>query len=498
MGSFGTLNTIILVVYLGLMVAVGLYFSRRSAKGADFFLAGGNMPWLAVAMSMFASLTSAVTYMGVPGRAFEENVGIFFGVAVSPIVAPILILTIYPFYKRLGVTTSYEYIYHRFGSAARYCVSVFFILARLGWLGTVIFAPALALSAAAGLDIWISILLMGILATLYTVLGGLGAVLWTDVVQFIILTGGAIWIAVSLTGNVDGGVSAVFSVAQESGRLDVLSFMPRLAQMTALTAMVNWFFIFLSDYGADQVTVQRLMSVRKYSGICKAVVFNSFTDVILVSLLLYIGLGLFAWYSQNPDPAVTAMKADRVLVYYVMHQLPAGISGLIVTAIFAAAMSSMDSGIHSLSTVIVHDLLRPFGLLKPAQEGVFTARILTCLLGISATAMAFYAQKLEGIVQAWSSVMGLFGGPALALFILGVLSRRASFTAWAVAAGFAVAVNAFVQSCKLLHWVYFFPLSVACTLLLGLLISLFVPEKRDVTGLTCRGRFRNGQWAETG
>ncbi len=488
MGSFGTLNTTLLVTYLGLMVSVGVYFSRRSGKGSDFFLAGGNMPWLAVAMSMFASLTSAVTYIGVPGRAFEENVGIFFGVAVSPIVAPILILTIYPFYKRLGVTTSYEYIYHRFGPAARYCVSLFFILARIGWLGTVIFAPALALSAAAGLDIWISILLMGTLATLYTALGGLGAVLWTDVVQFIILTGGAIWIAVSLTGNVDGGVSAVFSAAHDSGRLDVLTFMPRLTQMTAVTAMINWFFIFLSDYGADQVTVQRLMSVRKYSGICKAVIFNSFTDVILVSLLLYIGLGLFTWYTQNPDPAVTAMKADRVLVYYVMHQLPAGISGLIVTAIFAAAMSSMDSGIHSVSTVIVHDLLRPLGKIQPTHNGVFTARILICSLGIAATAMAFYAQKLEGIVQAWSSVMGLFGGPALALFILGVLSRRASFTAWAVAAPLAVAINGYVQWGTELHWVYYFPISVACTGLIAWPLSFAVPVHKDVTDLTCYRR----------
>jgi Na+/proline symporter len=198
---------------------------------------------------------------------------------------------------------------------------------------------------------------MGLMATFYTTLGGLRAVLWTDVIQFLILCAGAVWIAISLGNNVSGSYAEIFSTASQAGKFDVFSLKLDWFKMTAASAGFAFFFIFMQDYGVDQITVQRLIAVKSFKGLAKAVIFNSFTDVIINALLLFIGIGLFAYYSQThtTPPA----NSDAMLPYYVITVLPNGISGLIITAIFAAAMSSMDSGINSLSTVIINDFVKP-------------------------------------------------------------------------------------------------------------------------------------------
>ena len=475
MAGFGPIDYVVLSVYLASMMLVGLLLSGRQRTTEDFFLAGRRMPWLVVGMSMFASLTSASTYMGVPGIAYSENISIIFGVMVSPIVAPILILIFYPFYRRLNVTTSYEYILARFGAAARFVVSGLFVLARLGWLGVVIYAPALALSVVTGMPLWLAICLMGLLATAYTALGGLSAVLWTDMVQFVILVIGAIWLTISLCRNVGGGFEEIIRFASEAGKLDVFDWRVDFYKMTAVAAAITWFFMFMQDYGTDQVTVQRLMAIKDFRGTAKAIVFNSVSDVIINTMLLFIGLGLFVYFSIYPDSSGVELSADQMLPFYVVRALPAGISGLIITAIFAAAMSSMDSGINSIATVITSDFIKPLGKIERAEKYyVQLARILTIIFGIAATAMAFYASTIEHIIKAWSTVLGLFAGPILAIFLLGILTRRASFTGWLIGMFVAIFVTAWVQNFTEVHWVYYFPLCFMISFIGGYIASILI------------------------
>ena len=473
LAGFGTVNYIILSVYLAAMLFIGFFFAGRQKTGEDYFLAGRKMPWLVVAMSMFASLTSASTYMGVPGIAYADNIAILFGVMVSPIVAPILIFTFYPFYRRLGVTTSYEYIYHRYGSAARYVVSLLFVLARLGWLGVVIYAPAMALSVVSGINLTLAICLMGLLATVYTAMGGLAAVLWTDMIQFVILVGGAVWVLLSLVGNVSGGFEQIIEIAKQAGKFDVFDWRIDLYKMTALTAAISWFFVFMQDYGTDQITVQRLISVKNSRGTAKAIIFNSISDVVIVSMLLFIGIGLFAYYQQRPSPEQGSLSADKMLPFYIITVLPVGVSGLIITAIFAAAMSSMDSGINSLATVVVNDFVKPLRKATSGSIGEVTlARVLTVVLGLLATGMAFYASNLEHIVKAWSWFIGLFAGPILAIFLLGILTRWANFAGWLIGTVAAIAATIWLQNATEVHWVYYFPFCFIISFSAGLIASV--------------------------
>ncbi|MCB1194800.1 sodium/solute symporter [bacterium] len=471
--GFSILNYGIISIYLGAMMAIGIWFAGRQKTGEDYFLAGRRMPWITVAMSMFASLTSAVTFMGLPGLAFKSNVTLAAVCIISPLLAPFLIFVMYPVYRRLNVTTSYEYIGNRFGNAPRLTVSALFLMARLGWLATVIYAPALALSVAAGISLPVCIVLMGGLATAYTALGGLSAVLWTDVVQFVFLVGGAVWIVCSLALRVSGGAAEIFSIASSTGHI-AFDWSVDLYKMTLVSVSISFFFQMMQDYGTDQVTVQRLMAVRTRRGMFKAILFNAGTDSIVIALLLFIGIGLFAFFYQNPQALPNGLPSDRILPYYIIHNLPDGISGLLIAAIFAAAMSSMDSGIHSMSTVIVHDFIHT---LNPqtahSSRDVVLARVLTVTLGITATTGAFYVSRLEGIVEAFAQFMSLFNAPVLALFLLGMLSRTARFSGWCCGAACAVGITFYIQHYTELHWTYYFPVSLGVSWSIGYLSSRF-------------------------
>jgi solute:Na+ symporter, SSS family len=488
---FSPLNYAILFVYLGAMLAIGWIFAGRQKSTEDFFLAGRKMPWLVVAMSMYASLTSAVTYMGLPSAAYQENISLIVVCIISPLVAPVLIYVFYPFYRRLRVTTSYEYIGLRFGRSARFSVSGLFILARLGWLGTVIYAPAVALSVVTGLPLWASIVLMGLIATGYTALGGISADIWTDVVQFVIMVVGAGWLALTLIHRVPGGFAGILATAGEAGHLRVLDWHFSLYEMTGAVVAITFFFQLMQDYGTDQVTVQRLMATSSFRGVVKAILFNALTDFLIVGLLLFIGIGMFAYYAAFPGLIPADLPGDRVMPYYIIHALPDGVSGLLVTAIFAAAMSSMDSGISSLATVIVNDFVKPLRTrVVDDRQDLKLARWLTLGLGVVATAVAFYISSFEHIIKAYTAIISLFSGPVLALFLLGIFSRHARFPAWVLGCVIAIPATLYIQYVVKVHWVYYFPFSFGVTFLVGLVAGFFIKGMPADPALTIWGRGR--------
>jgi SSS family transporter len=476
---FGSLNYAVLATYLAAMLGVGAFFSRRQENSEMFFLGGRKLPWLAVAMSMYASLTSAITYLVIPGTAYTDNIAFIIVCAVSPIVAPFILLLFYPLYHRLRVTTSYEYIHKRFGPAAHRSAAGLFVLARLGWLGTVIYAPAMAMSIVTGIPLWGCICMMGLLATIYTALGGLAAVVWTDAIQFILLIGGAIWVAVSLVHGVDGGVDQIMEVARESGRLHIADWKPNLFALTGPAVAITYFLSLMQEYGTDQVSVQRLMSTGSMKKTIKSVAFNACTDFLVIGLLLFIGLGLLAFFRKIGIPE--GIENEKVLPYYIIHYLPQGISGLMISAVFAAAMSSMDSGINSIATVVIKD----FSVMQYATRitDVALARILTVILGVMATAVAFYAATLGSILKAFLGIMGMFSAPVLALFLLGTLTRRGNFQGWLCGAATSIGVSVWLQKFTNVHETYYFPFSFLIAFGIALLASRFFktePAPRDL------------------
>lgn len=466
--AFSPLNYSILGAYLLAMLGIGLLFARKQKNTEDFFLAGRKMPWLVVGMSMYASLTSAVTFMALPGTAYRENVAFIVVSFASVLVAPVLVALFYPFYHRLRVTTSYEYVARRFGPRARSAAAGFFVLARLGWLGLVIYAPALALSVVSGLSLSFCILAMGGLATLYTVLGGMAADIWTDVVQFVLMLGGIAWLIAALAGRAPGGVAGILAFARDNGHLHVADWNLSLTAMSGAIVGIGYFFQLMQDYGTDQTTVQRMMAIPTSRGVARALFFNAGVDFVVIGALLFIGLGLFACQAADPALFPEGLSGDRLLPTFILRALPDGVSGLLIAALFAAAMSSMDSGISCVSTVIIHDFLRP-ARKTPATEAhdLKLARVLTFAFGAFATALAFYVARFENLIEAYSYIVSLFNAPILGLFLLGMLTRRADFAGWLVGAIVAAAATHALKTYTSVHFTYFFPLSLFLTLAVG-------------------------------
>jgi len=217
------------------------------------------------------------------------------------------------------------------------------------------------------------------------------------------------------------------------------------------------------------------MAVKTSRGMAKAIMFNALTDVLVVGLLLFLGLGLYAHYVSFPEKLVGGISGDRILPYYIIHELPTGVSGLLVSAIFAAAMSSMDSGVNSMSTVLVCDFVRPLRKLRRSeQHDVRLARLLTLLLGTFATGVAFYVSRIENIFKASSSFLGLFAGPILALFLMGMLTRRANFSGWLIGVFVSLPTTLWLQHGTEVHFIYYFPFSFGICAFFGYFGSVLI------------------------
>ncbi len=201
--------------------------------------------------------------------------------------------------------------------------------------------------------------------------------------------------------------------------------------------------------------------------------FNSISDCVINGMLLFIGLGMLAYFMTFPDRLAEGIEGDRIMPFYIMHALPSGISGLLITAIFAAAMSSMDSGLNSIATVIVNDFVRPLGKgKKDESKEVKLARVLTVLLGVIATGVAFGASRIGSIVEAWSTFMSLFSGPVLAMFVLGMVDKRINFAHWLIGCVASVAITFYIQTNGITHWVYYMPVSFSVCFIVAQIASV--------------------------
>jgi len=475
------INIIVFSGYILLLLGVGLGVAGKQKTTEQFFLGSRRLPWLAVAMSMYASVTSAVTFMGLPTMAYNDNISLVVICIVSPLLAPILMKLFYRVYHSLQVTTSYEYLEIRFSALGRRVVSLLFLLARLGWMGTVVYAPSLALSTATSLELWQAIVIIGLFSTLYTALGGISAVVWTDVLQYLLMVGGLIWVIATLLGMIPGSYHGVLAIAEEAHKLSIVSFRPSLAQMSAGLIFVTFFFQMMYDYGVDQVTVQRLQSIGNQKGIYRAILFNAATDFFIIALLLFCGLCLYAFYTFGAHALPETISGDKILPYFIITELPAGISGLLFAGLFAAAMSSIDSGINSMSTVIIHDLVRPLSKRTDEKRDLILARVLTVLFGLLATAIAFFVARVESIIETYMRIVALFSAPVLGLFVLGLISRRANIGGWLIGAAVAWGVALAQQQGWILaemeiHYMYNFPISFLLTFIIGYVSSFFTSK----------------------
>lgn len=477
MRTFTLLEYSILFGYLTIVAAVGAAFYRRQATAKDYFLGGKSMSWLPVGISIVAADLSAITLMGVPGWMFRNNYELAWTFLGPALAAPIMIYVFIPFYSGLNLYTAYEYLERRFDLRVRLTTSALFQFLRLVHVAIAIYGPSLAMSLATGLPIYQCVLGIGVLTTLYTTSGGVRAVIWTDVIQFSTICLGVAGILWASLRQIDGGVREAMRLAWEAGRLgfwnpstnpsDTLAFWPCIIGGTTLT---------LASLATDQALLQRLFTTKSARDAKQSIVANAVLQVPLLLLLGLVGTVLYAFYRQHPELLTGLPNNDAILPFFAVQQLPRGICALVIAAIFAATMAVMSAGINSLSTAFTVDFYQR--LWRPEESPRHYAsfgRMATAVWGAVATVLALFMGRLGALVLAYAKVSSLVGGPMLGIFLLGMLTRRATAVGTlcgaAVGAGAVAAVAAFTNISFFYH-VFF---GMAVTVLAGYAASRFTP-----------------------
>jgi len=489
---FHPLDYAALVVYLVVLVWMGFFFSRRGKTTEDFFLAGRRIPWWAAALSIFSTQLSAITFMAIPAKAFAMDwVSILMNLGII-LVAPVVVFCFLPFLRRLNLTTIFEYLELRFNGAIRLYGSLSFIAYQLGRMGIVLLLPSLALSTVTGFDIYVCIAVMGLLCTLYTVLGGIEAVIWTDVIQSFVLLGGGLICLVVITFGVDGGISGLWEIAVTHDKFHTLNFEGGLNSTVFWVVIVGGFFTQLVPYVSDQALVQRFLTTPTERLAARAVWVHAI--IVIPASLLFFGLGtaLFGYFKSNPATLQpTAQSHDVILPWFVATQLPMGIAGLVLAGLFAATMSSVDSSINSVATSLITDFDRKLRPDADDASRLRLARILTIIVGVLATLSAVLVSLLDAR-SLWDLILkfaGLLGSSLTGIFLLGVFTRRANACGTAVGVVASISVLFLVQRMDppLVHGYLFAAVGILTCVGVGYVASLFCGgASGSLDGLTLR------------
>jgi SSS family transporter len=477
-------------------VLVGVLFVKEQKNIRSYFLADRSMGFIVVGISILAALFSGISYLAMPSEVYQYGLA-FFLVSLSFFVAtPIATIVFLPFFCRSRFYTAYQYLEERFSVPVRSLASALFIMRVLLWLGLATYAPALALEQATGMPLWFTILCTGILTTVYTTLGGMKAVIWTDVMQFFVLIGGQIAIVVVAVMKVPGGLEGVIQTGQEHGKFTLSFSMDPTVRITFWGAIVGGAFMNLVQMATDQVSVQRYLSAKNLREASRALWFKLIILMPVLLVFFFTGLVLFAFYHVHGDPlqAGKIARADQILPYFVVNELPMGVPGLLIAAIYAASMSTISAGINSLTSATVVDFyqrLSSKGRNASEDQQLRLSRYLTLAYGALVIVLAFEVQKLGTLLEASNKVIGLVGGPLLGLFLLGMLTRRTNSPG--AIAGWIAGVGILIPVCfySNVSFLWYTLIGLVATLTVGWAASwLFPPpSERNLSGLIWKERY---------
>jgi solute:Na+ symporter, SSS family len=484
--TFAALDYLVIIVYLLGMVGVGLWFMRKSRSTEAFFRGGKSIPWWAAGCSIYATMLSSLTFTGLPSKTFAQDWAYIGGTVMIIAVAPIAVFVALPFFRKLDATSAYEYLELRFNRSVRLFGSACFTVFHLFRMGIVMSLTALALSVCLPLDPFQSVLLMGGLSIAYCAMGGIEAVIWTDTIQTVVLLAGALFALVfMLQGSGEGFVD----VALDHDKLRVMNWNLDMSssQVAIWVILLGGLFQNVSSYTADQAVVQRYMTTPDEKAAARSI----WTNAVLVvpgALIFYsLGTGLFLFYRAHPEALDPTITTDQILPLYIGTQLPTGIAGLIIAGVFAAAQSTVSTSMNSVSTTVVTDFLRPYSACRDDRGYLRAARVATVVSGVLGTAIAlfFIDPSFKSLFDEFLRVVGMFMGVLGGLFLLGVLTRRATgIGAWI---GSVAGVGVMVCLWKFtgVHAAIYPFFGVGSCFSIGWFASIVLPSSsRSIEGLT--------------
>ena len=420
-----------LIVVLSILAAIGTgaWFAHKQKDTSQYFAGGGKIPAWAVGISIFATLISSVTFLAYPGAAYSGNWILLVQGLMVPVVLVTLIGVIVPLFRKVIRLSTYEYFERRFGLFARLYSSFAFTLGHFSKAGTVFFLVSMALATFLNINIYTIVLVLGISIIILTLFGGMEAIVWMDVAQGFLLIGGGIICILILMFGIEGGPAETFRIASEYSKISFGPYDWDLTQLTFLVMVLNGIFYALQKYGTDQTIVQRYLAAKSDKEAKKAAYIGVMMSVPIWALFMFIGTALFSYYHAEGAPLLPDdIKADEVFPYFIAHELPVGIRGLIIAALAAAAISSLDSDLNCLSAIAVQDYYKRFRKDATDQQQLRFGKWMVVLSGVGAIGVAalYISWGGEGILGALFSLYAIFSAGIVGIFVLGLFSRRAN------------------------------------------------------------------------
>jgi len=469
------LDFAIIAVYLAGITLFGLRFRKRQRSLRDYFLADRSIPWWAIALSIVAAETSTLTIISTPGLAYDTNLT-FLQVVLGYLVGRIIIsFVLLPHYFRGELYTAYELIERRFGRRLRSFTAGLFLLTRAAAEGVRVYAVSIVVGIALGTGEVTSIAIITALTLIYTFEGGLAAVIWTDVVQTIIYVGGTIVGVFTILHLVPGGWDAIHIAAQSAGKLQIFDFTPDLWRpYTFWAGVIGGAFLTTASHGTDQLIVQRLLAARNQKQSVTALLSSGIAIFILFALFLLVGVMLFVYYQV---PSATFGKADRIFPTFIVSRMPHGISGLLIAAILAAAMSNLSAALNSLSSTSMLDFYLRANPQVDELRKLRLSRVSTIIWAVVLFGLAILSlHKVSRVIEVGLSIASVAYGALLGVFLLGVLTRKTNQQGAMVGMLCGFLVELYIWLRTPVPWTWYVAIGTIVTFAVGYLTSLLWKE----------------------
>jgi solute:Na+ symporter, SSS family len=461
----------IIAIYLAGITLFGLRFRKRQRSLRDYFLADRNIPWWAISLSIVAAETSTLTIISIPGLAYDTNFG-FLQVVLGYMVGRIIIsFVLLPHYFRGELFTAYELIERRFGSRLRSLTAGLFLVTRAAAEGVRIYAVSIVVAIALGTGEIASIAIITVLTLIYTFEGGLAAVIWTDVVQTFIYVGGTIVGVFTILHLVPGGWPAIHGLAAGADKFRMFDFAPDLWRpYTFWAGLIGGTFLTTASHGTDQLIVQRLLAARNQKQSVAALLSSGVVIFLQFALFLFIGVMLFTFYHV---PSSHFGKADRIFPTFIVAQMPHGISGLLIAAILAAAMSNLSAALNSLSSSSIMDFYLRIRGQRSEIRKMQLSRISTFFWALVLFALAVLSLHQVGhVVEVGLAIASVAYGALLGVFLLGVLTQQANQAGAAVGMLCGFGTNLYLWLGTSVPWTWYVAIGTGVTFATGYLTSM--------------------------
>lgn len=479
-------DILVLAACFLLMTVARYFFTSHKTTTADYFKGGQKIPQWAAGISIFGAKLSAITFMGIPAKTYATDWTYFFMLMTIIMIMPVVIKFFIPFYRRLNVTSAYEYLEKRFNYGCRLAASLLYILLQLGRMGIVVLLPSIALTLVTGINVNLCILLIGAISIFFTVKGGIEAVIWVEVVQVSILAGGALLCLFYIPFNlndVDGAVETI----KFYDKLRVFDFRFDFSEPTLWVVVIGGLAISLVTYGTDQTTVQRYLTTHTEKESIKSLKIGAWLTLPSALVFFSIGTLLFLFFREQPEQVNFSLtNQDNIFPWFIVSQLPVGLSGLLIAGIFAAAMSSTEASMNSVATLLTTDFYKKFRPEVTEKQTLFFARIATLLLGLFVTGIALYMAQ-QGVSSLWdkfNTFLGLFTGSIGGAFLLGIFTRRANGPGVLTGMIFSCLTQALVQNYTSIHLLMYAFTGLLSCVIFGYIFSLAFNDKKPIAGLT--------------